>query len=451
MNAFPPVRRWARLFLAFRAWFDNVWDRDAQAQPVRLSTLIQLRWLAIVGQAVALLAVHYGLGFPLPFWSAMGAVAASVLFNAWLFLAFPAPQRLGHTAASLILGYDLLQLGFLLYLTGGLENPFAIFLLAPVTIAAAILRLRHTLALGALALLVLSVIGVSHHPLPWAAPGMTLPPLYQTGMFVALVISMAFLGIYVWQVAAEARRMQDALGATQLALARQKQLAAVGGLAAAAAHELGTPLATITLVAKELEREMNPSSPQLEDVRLLVSQAQRCAEILRSLTQKPPLEDQAGERFVRMPLPLMIEQAAAPYRRAHPALEIIAKGEGAPPRVGRQAEITHALGNLIQNALDFAQDKVTVELEWTPATIAVRIADDGPGIDPNILAVLGEPYVTSRPEGAKDGHGGMGLGVFIAKTLLEQTQAQFKLQNRNGGGAEALALWRRRDLEYREA
>lgn len=427
--------------------FMRFWDRDPQARPVRLQTLIQLRWLAIIGQGLALLFVHFGLGFELPILPALSAVAASVVFNAWLFFGFPASRRLGHGAATGVLIYDLLQLSFLLFLTGGLENPFALFLLAPVVIAAAILRLRHTLALAALALLCLSILGVTHYHLPWSDEGLLLPPLYQTAMFAALAIGMAFLALYVWQVAAEARRMQDALGATQLALARQKQLAAVGGLAAAAAHELGTPLATIALVARELQREVALESAMAEDVALLVSQAQRCGEILKGLGAHSS-DDKVAERFSRLPLPTLLEQAASPYRQESPRLVFEADGPGEPPNVSRSAEVLHALGNLIDNALDFAKEEVRLAAAWTDQTITVTIRDDGPGISPDILTALGEPYVTSRPD-----NGGMGLGVFIAKTLLEQTQARITIDNRrsdgpnNVTGAEITIVWTRRDLE----
>ena len=250
---------------------------------VRLRTLVLIRWIAVIGQLLALLFVQFGLAFRVPLAAGLAVVGVSVLLNLVLTLIYPASARLSDRGAAAYLAFDIVQLAVLLGLTGGLENPFALLILVPVTISATILSLLSTGALGLVVLICVAALDFRHLPLPWGAQALTLPGLYVAGTAAALLLGTAFIATYVWQVAAEARRMTDALAATQMALAREQQLSALGGLAAAAAHELGTPLGTITLVAKELSREVTAGSPLAEDVALLSSQAERCREILTRL------------------------------------------------------------------------------------------------------------------------------------------------------------------------
>ncbi|MCW5752357.1 MAG: ActS/PrrB/RegB family redox-sensitive histidine kinase, partial [Alphaproteobacteria bacterium] len=273
---------------------------------LRLRTLVTIRWIALVGQALALLFVHFGLGFQVPLTPALLIVACYLAFNLAIFLIYPSAHRLDDRSAASQLALDVLQLALLLFLTGGLKNPFALLLLVPVTISATILSLVSTVGLALLVLALVTLLAFLHLPLPWGEPGIMLPDLYVAGTWTALVLGMGFVAIYAWQVAAEARRMADALAATQLVLAREQQLSALGGLAAAAAHELGTPLGTIVLVAKELLRELPPGSPFVEDVRLLSSQAERCREILAQLSQRRPVEDQAA--IARLPIGALVEE-----------------------------------------------------------------------------------------------------------------------------------------------
>ncbi len=414
------------------------------AGPVRLQTLVLIRWLAVAGQAVAILLVHYGLAFELPLMPSLLVVGASVLLNVVLFLFYPASTRLGDGGAAAYLGFDLVQLAVLLYLTGGLENPFCLMIMVPVTISATILSLRSTLWLGLLALTCVTVLLLVHQPLPWDANRLAVPPLYQAGTWAAVVLGTLFLAVYAWQVAAEGRRMQDALTAAHSALAREQRLSALGSLAAAAAHELGTPLGTIAVVAKELTRELPPGTPEAEDAALLLSQAQRCREILAQFARRPE-EAEGGDVFRYPPPGALVEAAAAPHRLAGITLDIVAP-PGEQPVVARRDEIIHGLGNLIENAVDFAASRVTVTLGWDRHGIEVDIDDDGPGFNVDILSSLGDPYTTSRPN-----DGGMGLGVFIAKTLLEHTGATVRFENRPGGGAGVAIVWPRAILERTES
>src|SRR5579862_8892698 len=246
---------------------------------ISLRRLVLIRWVAIAGQAVTLLTVHYALGFHLPLAPAFGVVGCSVGLNLFISLARRSATRLGEREAAAFLGYDLLQLGLLLYLTGGLQNPFAILILAPVTVAATAFSLRPVIAL----------LAVWHLHLPWraAAEPLVFPPQIVLGLWTALVLATVFIGSYAWSVAQEARRLRDAVAATQLALAREQRVSAVGALAAAAAHELGSPLATIAVVARELVHDLPADSAHAEDAQLLLSQSERCREILAQLSRHP--------------------------------------------------------------------------------------------------------------------------------------------------------------------
>jgi two-component system sensor histidine kinase RegB len=408
---------------------------DTTPGRVRLQTLVLLRWIAIVGQLLSLLFVHFGLGFPLPLLASLVVVGLSTLLNVALFLIYPTAKRLSERGATSYLAFDMVQLGALLFLTGGVENPFALLVLVPVTISATILSLRSTVLLGLLAFTIIGLLAVWHLPLPWSEPRLVLPHAYQAGAFVALVLGMLFIAAYAWQVAEEARRMSDALAATQMALAREQQISAVGGLAAAAAHELGSPLGTIAVVAKELSREIEPDDPLAEDIALLMSQAQRCRDILARLSRRPT-DEASGEVFADLGIANLLTMAAEPWRRSGIEFRVRLKQEGEPPRLPRRPEIVQGLSNLFQNAMEFARSTVTVEVNWDRESLRIDILDDGPGMNVDILSALGEPYTTSRPES-----GGMGLGVFISMNLLRRSGASLGFSNRSGGGTRVRVNW----------
>jgi len=423
---------------------------------VRLRTLSNLRWLAVAGQSATLFMVHFGLGYHLPLMRCGIAIAASAILNIVLFLRYPATHRLTNREATAYLAYDVLQLAALLYLTGGIENPFALMFIAPVVIAAATLNLGNTLILAFIAFASVSLIAVRHEPLPWPeTEELALPPLYQGGIWISLVIGIGFTSIYAWRIASEATRMQSGLAATQLALAREHRLSSLGALATAAAHELGTPLGTIAVVARELERALPKDSEEAQDVRLLRAEAERCRNILTRLARPEEAVLRATER---LPLGALLNEIAAEHRMGGPDI-VVHIQPGPEPKVWRAPELLHGLGNFIANAADFARTEVSVRAHWTDTTLEIQIADDGPGFAPDIIERLGEPYITSRPgsyalgeteRGPSDsftGHAGMGLGFFIAKTLVEQTAGRVKAANRPGangpGGAMVSIVWPR--------
>jgi len=351
--------------------------------------------------------------------------------------------RLGARDAALYLGYDILQLAVLLYLTGGLQNPFAILILAPVTVAATILSRRALIALSVLAVTTISVLALRHMPLPWRAEPLFFPPELVLGIWIALVLATVFIGAYTWSIAQGARRLRDAVAATQLALAREQRVSAVGALAAAAAHELGSPLGTIAVVAKELVRELPGDSPHAEDAALLLSQSERCRKILAELAQQP--EEDGGSPYTRLPISALVEAAAAPYRNQGVRLILATAGEpaGEEPLVRRSPEIMHGLNNLIQNAVQFAAREISITIFWDAATVTVELDDDGPGFPLHLLGRLGEPYLSTRA-GVTD-H--MGLGIFIAQSLLERSGARLVFDNLAEGGAHVAISWNRANLE----
>jgi two-component system sensor histidine kinase RegB len=375
-------------------------------------------------------------------------IALSAWLNVAMRMHYGHVQRLEPAPVAWLLAYDIAQLTVLMVLTGGLENPFAFFILAPVSIAAISLPLRYTLPLGLFALATSTLIAFFYWPLPWSSTQtLVQPPLYIFATWVANLIAIVFIGSYAWQVAEEGRLMADALTATELVLAREQHLSQLDGLAAAAAHELGTPLSTITVIAKELERALGPGSPHAPDVKLLREQVQRCREILGKLSALPS----GWAPFEQAKLSALIEEVAAPHQNFGIAIDIVLPPERAgEPVVPRSPAILYGLGNLVENAVDFAATRIEIAVRWTEQDVAVTISDDGPGFPPEILSRIGEPYVTSRRRvGGESEESGLGLGFFIAKTLLERSAATLAFLNRPAPeqGAVVRVRWARGDFE----
>ncbi|RVU20195.1 ActS/PrrB/RegB family redox-sensitive histidine kinase [Methylobacterium oryzihabitans] len=429
-------------------------DAVRDARHLRLDTLVRLRWLAITGQSAAVAGAQFGLGLPLPFGWCFLVIAASSWLNLVLRIRFPASYRLSDDAAALLLAFDIVQLAALLFLTGGLQNPFSLLFLAPVLISATALPPERTLALGLLAVGLATLLTLVHRPLPWYVDGhLELPFLYVSGVWTAILLGTAFTGVYAWRVAEEARMLAQALAATELVLAREQHLSQLDGLAAAAAHELGTPLATITVVARELDRQLGPgASPAVaEDLKLLGEQVERCRGILSKLTS---LNEDQSAFLETITLSHLVEELVAPQRGLGIVLDVSTRGEGPEPSCRRNAGVLFGLSNIVDNAADFAEERVIVEARWSAERVSIEIRDDGPGIAPEVLLRVGEPYVTtrgSRPAG-ETGGGGLGLGLFIAKTLIERSGAQLTLANAAdpSTGAVVRIVWPRHVFE-REA
>ncbi len=437
------------------AW--AAWLGGPQRGRLRLRTLVAQRWLGIVGQTAAVLIVGFGLGYHLPYALCFSLIALSAWLNVLLSLASPGQRLARDWEAAIQLAFDILQLTGMLFLTGGTLNPFSILLIAPVALAAATLPLRYTVILGVIAVLASVLLSAFALPLPAPVGQPFDPPLaVRIAGLIARVAGIVVVAAYAWQAANEASRMELALNVTQTVLAREQKLSALGALAAAAAHELGTPLATITVVAREMARNTKDDETR-EDAELLISQAARCREILKRLGETP---DQATDVVhERMSLLQFVQEAIEPHTHiASVRIEAIVtggaeEGGGAPPDLWRMPEVLHAITSMVENAVDFARSEVLVTARFDARSIGIEVRDDGPGFAPEVLAKLGEPYVSSRrgEEGGRTGHVGMGLGFFIAKTLLERTGARVEFRNGKGVpgrlGAIVSARWPRAAIE----
>jgi two-component system, sensor histidine kinase RegB len=425
------------------------------ASRLRLRTTIRLRWFVVAGQTITILILYYGFRFPVPLIQCVAIIVASASLNLWLSVAFPRSQMLSSRYAIMLLSYDVAQLSALLYLTGGLENPFAFLLVVFVAVSASTQRLAVTSLLAGFTVVVATFLARYHQPLPWADTEPPILPLnYLLGLWSALVSCIVFIAVYAWRIEQEARQMAQALSAAELVLAREQRLSAIDGLAAAAAHQLGTPLSTIALVAKELEREIPKESPAREDILLLQSQTARCREILSELSKCGREEEDLI--FSQLRLRHLIEEVVAPLRTPGVEIEVFV-ADGSPPNkpttepvITRNPGLMHSLVNLVENAVEFAHERVTIDAMYDQNRVLLRIGDDGPGFHPNVINLLGEPYVTSRPrvEGDQE-EGGMGLGFFIAKTLLERSGASIQIANRvlPDTGALIEIIWPRDRLE----
>lgn len=399
---------------------------------VRLRTLIFLRWTAIIGQVAAIFAAItvYDIALDLPL--CLATVGAAVAANVVAIFLFPETRRLSQAEVTATLLFDTAQLALLLALTGGLTNPFALLVLVPVTIAATALELRPTLLLGVATIVMMTLVAFFHLPLrTHAGAELAVPAVIEFGYWLAIVIGVAFLGAYAHRIAHEIHSMSDALLATQLALAREQKLTDLGGVVAAAAHELGTPLATIKLVSSELADELSDHPVLREDAELIREQADRCRDILRSMGR-------AGKDDLHLrtaPLLAVLREAAEPHLERGKVIYFdAAPGEGGSdrqPTIYRYPELIHALRNLVQNAVDFAQSTVWVDAEWTEQSITVRVTDDGRGYAPGVLNRIGDPFLQDRmsDRSPRPEYEGMGLGLFIAKTLLERTGARLSFAN----------------------
>lgn len=409
---------------------------------VRLRTLIVLRWVAIAGQIAALLVAQQIIGLQLLVGLCYLAVGVSVIGNLIAMFVFPENTRLTEVQNFMMVLFDLLQLGFLLFLTGGLHNPFSLLLLGPVTISASILSLRSFVIMASVAALIASLLARFYIPLQISdGQVLEIPDIFLIGHWLALVIAILFFGAYSRRVSQEMHSMSDALAATQMALSREQKLTDLGGVVAAAAHELGTPLATIKLTSSELIEELEDNPDLKEDAELIREQADRCRDILRDMGR-------AGKDDVHLrqaPLSTTIEEAAEPHEGRGVLIgysyDPLPGGNATQPSVLRLPEIIHGLRNLVQNAVDFAQDHVWIEAEWDDDRISIRIADDGPGFPTHLIGRIGDPFVRRNRRGPSSTSGqraeyeGMGLGLFIAKTLLERTGGELTFAN----GRDALA------------
>ena len=433
-------------------------------QWVRLRTLVLLRWAAVVGQITAILVAMLMFSLDINLTLATIAIGAAIVANLVSVTVYPRNARLNEEHATAMLMFDTLQLAFLVFLTGGLHNPFMVLIVAPVTVAATALSTRATMVVGGAAIAATTVVADFNVPLQTQTGfNLLMPDIFVFGLWVAVVTSIVFIGLYTRRISSEIKSMSEALLAAQMALGREQKLTDLGGVVAAAAHELGTPLATIKLVATELVDELEGHPDLIEDVTLINEQTDRCRDILRSMGRAG--KDDMHIRYV--PFSALIEDAAEPHMDRGKDIIISIEGEGntpdTQPHVARRPEIIHGLRNLIQNAVDFAATTVWIDLDWNDRILRIRIIDDGRGYAPHVIDRIGDPFIRRRsgdpvdPANAqRKEYEGMGLGLFIAKTLLERTGARLSFANgagpytgrphtREKSGAIAQVSWLRND------
>ncbi|MEO1918152.1 MAG: ActS/PrrB/RegB family redox-sensitive histidine kinase [Paracoccaceae bacterium] len=451
----------------------KLFNSSARSKWLRLRTLILLRWLAIVGQLAAIIIANRVLEVSLRLDLCAAALGVSASFNIVTTVIFPANNRLSERGAMLTLMFDLFQLAFLVSLTGGLSNPFVILMLSPVIISATALTIRATVVVGMVFLSLISLLVRFYIPLTtFSGELIKLPDLLIYGTWAALVTSGVFLASYAHRVTEETFSMSEALTATQLALGREQRLTALGGVIAAAAHELGTPLATIKLVAAELADELGDSPHLYNDAKLIGTQADRCRDILRDMGRS----GKDDTHLHHTPVSAAVEEAAAPHMDRGKMIIIRVAGTVQPniipdqPEILRRAEIIHGLRNLVQNAVDFAAARVWIDIDWDDKELRIHIGDDGMGYPSDLIGKIGDPFVRKRKEkqrsqSTRPEYEGMGLGLFIAKTLLERSGARLTFANgsevprkrsRPPSGPPELAratgaivevVWRRSDIE----
>jgi two-component system sensor histidine kinase RegB len=394
--------------------------------------ILNIRWLALAGQLFALLFTFLVLEIQIPIGPALFVIGLSVAMNVWQTRLTMILEK-GRNQSFPALIFDVTQLSALLYLTGGLLNPFAVLLLSPVVVSATLLRRRETLQLIGLVAGCVSFLVFFNYPLPVDDLRAANPDLYLMGLWMALVLSATFIGVYTWWIASRARRLDEALSEARLALAAEQQAAALGTLATAAAHRLGSPLNTITVIGHELSRDITSDDPLYEDVMLLRAEIERCRVILGELD-----DYQSAESLdLETPVPLSglieeildsrLEEGAAAF-----SIDFDERSAVPMPIVRRGPELMHALEDLLSNARDFAKTRVSIMIRCTVQDVIVTINDDGPGFPAVVLARIGAPWNTSRRgEGAH-----RGLGIFIASTLIESLGGSILYGNATTGGGE---------------
>lgn len=396
--------------------------------PISIHLLIRLRWVAILGQLITLLVIYYGFQFKLPVFQISVIIGLSFLVN--LFFSFSQSKRhfIPEKEVLFYLLYDLGQLTTVLYLTGGLNNPFSVLVLAPVVIAAGFLPQKKSMVLTIAAMGSLLLLSLSPYPLPWHNGGLILPSELQLGIAIALSTGIIFTAFYVMRVMQETQRLEEALQASRTALAREQRLASLGALAAAAAHELGSPLTTISLITKDLLKEAKDTASH-SDLTLIMQQLERCRHILKELAK-----NFAGEKtlpYDRLPLAAAIDLIIQRLPKDTKKKLVIRKNTNKDePSLTLTPEFIHGIYNIMDNGWQYANRTLTILLGWNPSLITIEIQDDGPGYAPFILNRLGEPYVSGRS--FKDAQDHLGLGLFIAQTLLAQINGKLYFRNHNG-------------------
>jgi len=407
-------------------------------------TLVILRWIALVGQYLTISIVYFIFKFELPFFYCSLIIFVGVLTNLYLEFKFKKNQ-LNNFASTFCLFYDLLQLSLLLYLTGGITNPFAILLIVPAIVASTFLTLRSTINLSITTVIVLVVLTIYNLPLPhYGELHFHIPNTYLYALPIAIIITLIFLTYFGVRFGIESRKRTEALNKLELILAKEHELESIGLQAAAAAHSLGTPLSTITVVSRELEKEIGKNPKYAKDIDLLLSQTKRCSDILQNLSKDQFKEDSF---LSDIRIKELLNEIVRSYAEiSEKKLSLLVEKNELNPQIDRTLEITYGLRNFIGNAVKYSNSSVDISLESNNKITEVKVCDDGPGFSEDILNVLGEPYIRSKNK-IISSKSGLGLGTFIGKTLLERMRANVKFDKcPKTNGAMVTIKWQTKDL-----
>ena len=405
-------------------------------------TLVVLRWIAIIGQLFAINIVYNYLDLQFPIIECHIVIFIGLITN--LFLQFRVKaNQLKDILSSLFLIYDLVQLSFLLYLTGGISNPFSLLLIVPAIVSSTFLSMGTTIILAAITVVSLFLLTKFYYPLPGISEyAFFFPSFYLLGTLISILVGLIFLSYFGIRFAGETKKRSEALNKLQQVIAKEYELESLGGQAAAAAHSLGTPLATITVVAKELRKEISFDSKHSKDLDLLISQAKRCGDILKKISQKQIIEDKflSAIKFED----LLIEILRSFMETSGKKIKINSDKDNNKINIKRSPEIIYGLRNFIGNAVKFSNERVEVELKSDIKNISIQISDDGPGFPEDIINILGEPYIKSKKINYKSG---LGLGTFLGKTLLERQGAILSFTNyKKKSGALVTISWEVKSL-----
>ena len=401
------------------------------------STLTILRYIAILGQFAAINIVFFYLDLKFPIKETYIIIIMGLLTN--LFLQFKIKViQLKDTYASLFLLYDIFQLSALLYFTGGILNPFVILLIIPTIVSSTFLSMGTTIILGVITSFLLFLLSYTYLPLPGLESNIfDVPNFYKQGILISILIGLIFLSYFGIRFAGETKKRSEALNKLQEVISKEYELESLGGQAAAAAHSLGTPLATIAVVAKELKKEIGDEKEFSKDIDLLISQTKRCSEILKKISKKQIKDDifLSSIKFEDL-----LEEIINSFKEtSSKKIELSIEDDKNKIDIDRTPEIIYGLRNFIGNANKFSKSKVDVYLKSNDREVTVIIKDDGPGFPDDIFNFLGEPYIKSKSK-ETGSNAGLGLGTFLGKTLLEKQGAKLSFKN-NHNGAEVKIIF----------
>ena len=403
-----------------------------------------LRYIAIIGQFIAVNIVFFYLKLEFPIIESYLIIFLGLITN--LFLQFRVKvNQLKDTYASLFLLYDLIQLSTLLYLTGGILNPFSILLIIPTIFSSTFLSMGTTIILGVITSFFLFILTYFYLPLPGMDINIfNLPNFYKLGILTSILIGLIFLSYFGIRFSGETKKRSEALNKLQEVISKEYELESLGGQAAAAAHSLGTPLATISVVAKELKKEISNDVEISKDIDLLISQTKRCSEILKKISKKQIEEDNF---FSLIKLEGLLEEIILSFKEtSSKKIELHINNDNNKIDIRRTPEINYGLRNFIGNAVKFSKSRVKVELKSDNKNIEIKISDDGPGIPDDIIKIIGEPYIKSKSKELSS-NSGLGLGTFLGKTLLERKNAKLLFRRKSElGGALVIVSWSPRDF-----